>query len=313
MTIDLGSYSTKIGKGSETRVFPTTVAVDQRSGEIVEFGESARALKDRAPDHIDVVHPVSRGLITDLDLAARLLQLMWKEMGRTTGLFVRKPRVLASTNLSRLDRNVLNEAMPTSGSGAEFLPKGLACAAAAGRDPNSPQAVCVVDFGAEVTEVSVYAQRRVIRSQRASVGSNDLTKAIRRGASNQEGADLSWGQAEKLKENYFDLNGPSEATSSTKVTARDRVTGLPVELDIAHTSLVEWVTPLLEKQKSVLRAGLSDLPPRTASDIYQEGLVLTGGGSLQRGIEEFVHRAVGVKSEVTESAIEAATKGAVKL
>lgn len=312
MIIDLGSHSTKIGKGNKVQTFATSVAVDQRTGEIVEFGESARRLIDRAPDHLDLVEPVSRGLVTDLELAARYLELLWKRMGPLSGLLNGRLKVLTSARLSRLDRNVLNEALPTSGS-VDFVPKGLAGAVAADWDPDRSEAVCVIDFGADTTEVSVYAKRRVIRSEGAFVGSNDLTQAIKTRASSELGVDFSWGQAETLKKDFFHLESFDEQPRNLQITARDRVTGLPVEVEVTTKSLQEWAEPVLEKQRNVLRSALAELTPRAAADLYREGLILTGGGALQTGVREFVHRSVGVKSKVAKSAISAATEGARKL
>ena len=311
ISIDFGSKNTVVVLGDQTKILATALAVEEYTGDIVAFGDDAEAMRERTPPRVQIVNPVARGVVTDLEGARRYLQLVWSEIGRWSRLRPGKARMVSATNLGRLEKNVLLEALSGAGGGLpELAWNSLASAATTGRDIESPEAIAVVNLGAETTELAVFSAGRLLRSSMLSSGGEDLTRSIQRGASEDHGVDISWEVAESLKRDLGSACADTAVVRPKKVTARDRASGLPVELEVSTTELSRWTLSHLERLRAELKSTFSGLPPEVASDLYQHGIILTGGGALLPDMERFVSDAVGVKAVLTDQPLLASALGA---
>lgn len=313
MNLDLGSRTTQVGSGDQSKSYATCLAVDRFTGEIVAFGDEAEKLSERTATNTKVVRPVAKGVITDLDLAAKYLQLVWTDLGRWNRLKRGPLKVVTSTNLSRLGQNILAEAVAVSRKKPHFVLGGLASSTEGETDINSTSARAVINLGAETTEAAVFGSGRVLRSEFTPIGADELTRAIQVGISNDFGADIPWFLAEQTKRSFADIDPSQETGTSTDVVARDRLSGLPVSLTVKSSDIENWFQPYLSRLRTLLCQVFSDLPPQVADDLLQKGVLLTGGGALQRGIEEFVTSTIGIDARVAANPIESAVLGAEKL
>lgn len=308
MNIDLGSVTTRIGQGEYVKSFATALAVDEKTGRIVAHGDEAAVQRDRTPRGVRLVRPVRQGSVTDIDLACKFLRLIWSDVDRPGR---RGPtRVLTQGQPNRLEMNVLAEAVSIAGGTPEFIPNALACAAGQGIDIDSPNGLAILNFGAETTEVSVYAKSRLLRSELLNLGTDELTQSIKDGASNEFGADVSWWTAEQLKRTLGNLNPDHQSQAVESVVARDRLSGLPVEFKICTHNVRVWFKPFTNRLRGFLRQALANLPPRIAGDVFRTGLYLSGGGAKQNGIEELVHEATGVRATTLARPISGGVIGA---
>ena len=310
MIIDFGSKNTVLSIGNATKLVATAIAIDELTSEVVAYGEKADAIRDRAQSRVSVIQPVVRGTVTDLEAAKRFLRLVWSSLGKWEQIRGGRVRILTSTQLSRLDRNVLAEALSEAKSGRpEFVWKCLACAVQAGRDIDEPEAIAVVDLGAETTEIAIFSARRLLRSEMTPLGGSDLTRQIQRGASTAFGVDIAWSDAEDLK-HQIGTALPSAREASVTLSARDRISGLPTQIQISQQDIETWLRPSLSQLRTTLRDAFSGLKPQVASDVYHGKVILTGGGALLSGMEQFVSQAIGVDAVMLDEPIISGVLGA---
>lgn len=313
MIIDFGSKNTVLSIGNSTKCVATAIAIDELTSEIVAYGEDAAAIQDRAQARVTVIQPVVRGAVTDLEAAKRFLRLVWSGLGKWDQIRGGRVRILTSTQLSRLDRNVLAEALSEAKGGRpEFVWNCLACAVQAGRDIDDPEAIAVVDLGAETSEIAIFSARRLLRSEMFPLGGSDLTRQIQRGASTAFGVDIAWSDAERLK-HEIGAASPTDTAASATLSARDRVSGLPTQVQISQADVETWLRPSLNQLRTTLREAFSGLKPQVASDIYHGKVILTGGGALLSGMEQFVSQAIGVKADLMDDPIMSGVLGARNL
>ena len=311
--IDLGTVNVLVnvrGKGIVLQE-PSIVAISTAEHKIVAVGEEAKGLLERTPEAIDVRRPMRDGVIADYKVTLRMLQYF---MRRACGRFnIFKPRVMVSVPLgvTSVEKRAVREAALEAGAGrAHLIPEPLAGALGAEMPIGTPSGNMVVDIGGGTTEAAVITMNGIVAAGSVRVGGLRMDDAIiaylrRRfnllvGGPTAEAVKIGIGAALRLDESL-----------SMEVQGRDQVEGLPRTITVSSDDVVEALAEPLSAVVNVVKSVLEKTPPELASDIIDRGMVLVGGGSLLRRIDELISQETGVPAYIAEAPIACTALGAV--
>lgn len=303
--IDLGTASVLIyvkGKGIILRE-PSVVAVSADQGhQVVAVGEEAWNMIGRTPQNIQVIRPLKEGVISDYQYTEKMLKyFVQKTMGRR--LFKPIVAVCVPSGVTEVEKRAVKDAADQIGAReVHIIEEPLAAAVGAGLDIYRPSGCMVVDIGGGTTDIAVISMGGVVVDNSIKVAGDNFDEAIIRYMRKKYNILIGEKTAEEIKIKIGSASEKDEELS-LQVKGRHLVSGLPVSIEVfssdVRDALSESVGNILEAVHHVLER----TPPELAADIYEKGIVLTGGGSMLRGLDQRIQDAVGVDVFLAEDAI----------
>jgi rod shape-determining protein MreB len=312
LAIDLGTANTLVyarGRGILLNE-PSVVAVDTASNSVVAVGAEAKRMIGRTPDHIRAVRPLQDGVIADYDITAEMLRYIVRKVLRRRGAFT-GPRVVVCVpaGITGVEQRAVSEAAYAAGARrVHLLSEPMAAAIGAGLPVNQPAGSMVVDIGGGTTEVAILALGGVVASTSVRVAGDALDLAIVDHVRTQFALLIGERTAEELKISVgsaFPVAGPKSA----EIRGRDVGTGLPRNVTISGDELRKAMDPPLARIIAAVRATLDRCPPELAGDLAADGVVLTGGGALLRGLDARLAHELGVPVQVADRPLDSVVLG----
>ncbi len=310
--IDLGTYSTIVyskGKGIILRE-PSVVAKNMLTGEVLAIGEEAYIMLGRTPDNITAGRPLVGGVIGDYTTTEQMLRILLKRLIRYRSLF--KPRVVISvhTGATGVERRAVIDACKEAGAGEVYpVDEIIAAALGAGLPIDTPTGNMVVDIGGGTTSMGVVSLWGIVVRASIRQAGIDMDEAIARYLRRKSNLMIGERTAEEIKIKIGSLEKYENDPPSLEVRGRDLLTGLPQTVRVnAHEireALLEVVQVIEEKVKEVLER----TPPELSADIAEKGIVLTGGGSLLRGLDSYLSQSLGIPFKLVEDPISSVAVG----
>jgi rod shape-determining protein MreB len=181
-----------------------------------------------------------------------------------------------------------------------MVEEGLAAAVGAGVPVTDERASAVVDIGGSTTNVAVIANGTIVHASAERIGSSDIEAAIMDRLRRYRGLTIGLPTAERLKMELASATAPADPSQSLTVKGRDVQTGSPGAIDVAAEEVYGVTQAVLRKVADAVRETLAELPPEVAADIHDRGLILTGGGSLLKGLVEFMTAETRLPARVAE-------------
>lgn len=294
--VDLGTANTLVyveGRGIVLNE-PSVVAVDRQTGRVVAVGAEAHRMLGRTPGHIVAARPLRGGVIADFTATATLLKaLLQRAMPHRLGL---RPRmvVCVPAGVTTVERRAVIEAGYEAGARKVYLvEEPVAAALGAGLDIHRPGGHLVVDVGGGTTDIAVLSLGGVVVGASVRVGGDAFDEAIVRHVKRRYNVLIGERTAEQAKI-AIGTAVPPEADERFEVRGRDLVTGLPRTLHLTAAEIHEALEEPIGTLLAGLRAALERVPPELAADLVVGGMVLTGGGSLLRGLDRRIAEATGL-------------------
>lgn len=305
MGIDLGTANTLVhvkGKGIVLRE-PSVVAIQRDTGEVLAVGEEAKQMIGRTPGNIVAIRPLKDGVIADFDVTQAMLKYFIRKSIDTKS-FIR-PRVIVGvpSGVTEVEKRAVIDATIQAGAREAYLiEEPMAAAIGAGLPVHEPTGNMVVDIGGGTTEVAVISLGGIVTSRSIRIGGDEMDEAIIQYIKRTYNLMIGERTAEEIKITIGSAIAP-KIDETLDIRGRDLVTGLPKTLTIkAHEvqrALSEPVAGILEAVKITLEK----TPPELASDIMDRGIVMTGGGSLLRGLDELLFKETGMPVHIAEDAL----------
>jgi rod shape-determining protein MreB len=314
--IDLGTASVLVFKKGEGIVLhePSVVALDRNTNKTIAIGEEARLMLGRTPGYITAIRPLRDGVIADYDTTEKMLTYFIKKvMGKR--LFF-KPRVIVCipTGATDVEERAVRQATLASGAKQAFIiEEPLAAALGAGINIAEPTGNMVVDIGGGTSDIAVLSLGGIVCKTSLRVGGDKFDEAIIRYIRREYSLMIGERTAEDIKMRI----GTAWLTDRNRerdmeVRGRDLVSGLPktIRVSSAETwvALEESVYAVIDAVKKVLEI----TPPELASDIVNNGIVMTGGGSLLEGLDLLLSRETHLPVHIAEDAISCVAIGTGK-
>lgn len=311
--IDLGTSNTLVyvkGRGIVVNE-SSVVAVNRRNGRVLAVGEDARAMMGKTPPHILVTRPLQRGIIADFEVTEKMLRYFFDKVHDDRSLVVPRPRVIISVPLdvTEVERKAVGDAAMSAGAHEVLVvEEPIAAAIGAGMDISSPLGNMIVNLGGGTTEVAVISLNGVVTAKSISIAGEEFNKNIAQYARDVFNLLLGEGIAEQIKIEIGSAVEGEEAMQAS-MRGRDILSGLPREILVndaqIREALARSVKAIVEQVKGILEI----TPPELVADIYQKGIVLTGGGALLRGMDVAISRGTGLPVRVAEDPLTAVARG----
>ena len=308
--IDLGTANTLIyvrGRGIVLRE-PTVVAIDKYEGKVVAVGDEAGQMIGRAPENIVVVKPLKDGVIADFEVTQAMIKQFIKK-ANAGAIF--KPRVLVCipSGITEVERRAVEEAVMLSGAReVSLIVEPMAAAIGAGLPVSTPRGTMVVDIGGGTTEVAVMSLGGVVASDSIRIAGDALSSAIVNYLKREHSINIGDKMAEEIKIKV----GSAYDTGSTDefdAKGRDVSTGLPKTVTVTQNQIREAISENLEQILGAIKRTLENTPPELAADIMENGITLTGGGALIKGLGDYIKAATGIEAYVAEYPLDCVVVG----
>ena len=314
IAIDMGTNDVLLfvrGKGVQVRE-PTIVAVDKYTGKLLKVGREAQKMLGRTPASIVPIHPIANGVISDYDMTVAMLREL---IGRVTSFSLFKPRVLLTVpgSISGVEERALIDAAVEAGARKVYLVESaVATATGAGVDVSKPDGHLVIDIGGGTTETAVVSLGGVAECESIRVAGGEFDEAIVRYIRRRHNVLIGAKTAEEVKMSIGSVV-PRTETLVEEVKGRDLVTGLPKTVQVSSAELAE---ALMEPTRDILESihmVLERTPPELVSDISQNGIIMSGGGSLLYGFDRLVEEDTGIRTLVVDDPVSCQAYGAGKM
>ena len=281
IAIDLGTDTTLFfvsGKGIRLRE-PTIVAVDKQDGHLLKVGEEARRMLGRTPANIVAVRPITAGVISDYDMTSAMLRELIRKV---TSFSLFKPRVLVCVpgSISGVEERAILDAVIEAGGRKVYLVQSpVATAIGAGLEINRPDGHMVVDIGSGTTEAAVVSFSGVVESESIKIAGEAFDEAIIKYIRRKHNLLIGERTAEELKKSVGCVKERPDVVYE-EVKGRCLMTGLPRSITINSDEMVEALSEPVETILETIHMVLERTPPELVADISENGIVLSGGGSL---------------------------------
>jgi len=302
LAIDLGTSNILIymkGKGIILRE-PTVVAIDRDTRDVLAFGEEARRMIGRTPGNILAIRPLREGVISDYELVSYMLKgFVLKAVGKH--MFAR-PRAILSlpTGVNEMERRSIISTMFDAGMRrTQLLDRTIAAAIGAGLPIDEAYGTMIVDISAGVSDVAVLSLGKVVVSDCSKVGGDKLDDAIIRYLRRKHNLLIGERTAEELKINIGSAI-PRSDQLYMEVTGRNLISGLPKTMRITSDDVTEAIDEPLQQLIESIHGVLEHTPAELAADIFEYGILLTGGGAELFGLCEAIADALKVPCSVAE-------------
>lgn len=304
--VDLGTSSVLIyirGKGIVMRE-PSVIAIDtDLDSQVVAVGEQARRMIGRTPSHIITIRPLKEGVISDYRYTEKMLKyFIQKAIGRR----FRNPTiaVCVPSGVTEVERKAVRDAAVAAGARqpVHVIEEPIAAAMGAGLDIDRARGSMVVDIGGGTTDVAVLSMGGVVVSSSVKTAGDNFDDAIMRYVRKKYNLLIGQHMAEETK---IRIGAASEKVEkkTMEVRGRDLISGLPVGKVMESKEIAEALSEPLTIIIDEVRHVLEQTPPELAADIHENGIVLTGGGSLLAGMDKLMQDKIGVDVFVAEDAI----------
>ena len=312
--IDLGTASILVyirGKGVVLKE-PSVVAFDRDTNKIKAIGEDARLMLGRTPGNIVAVRPLRQGVISDYTVTEKMMKyFIQKAMGKKT---FRKPRiaVCVPSGVTEVEKKAVEDATYQAGAREVcIIEEPIAAAIGAGIDISKPCGNMIVDIGGGTSDIAVISLGGTVVSASIKVAGDDFDEAIVRHMRKKHNLLIGERTAEDIKIK-IGCAYPLPEVEYMDVRGRNLVTGLPKTVKVSSEDTEEALREITSQVVDTIHSVLEKTPPELAADIADRGIVLTGGGSLLRGLEELVYSRTGINTMTAEDPMTAVAVGTGK-
>lgn len=316
MAIDLGTASTIIAVKDRGVVLdePSLVAINELTEEIVAFGQEAADMSGREGRDIVVRAPLIGGVVADFERTKKMLAHFVRK-GKSGGSNLAIQAVMSMvSDVTHVEQRALLNAAGDAGIGKVFMmEEGLAAAFGVGVLPSDKRASAIIDYGAGSTNIAIVAKGSVVTSTSERHGSFEINDAIATHLRRHRGIQVGDETTEMLKTSFVSTFLPDDISKSIEVRGRDVQTGSPAAVEVTIGELYPVVEGVVRRIAQLIKDTLTELRPEVAADIYDRGVILTGGGSLLDGLDQYLRSYINLAVTVADEPRYATVKGLVKM
>lgn len=311
--IDLGTANVLVhvkGKGIVVNE-PSVVAVAERDNSIVAVGSKAHGMLGRTPGSVTVIRPMRDGVIADYIVTEAMLRYFLRKVTGGWTLFRPEVMVCIPVGATSVEQRAVQEAAEQAGARrpAHLIPEPLAAALGAGMPVDSPRGNMVVDSGGGRTESAIISMYGIVVSQSVRAAGDKIDEAIATYVRRRYNLAIGERTAEQVK---IEIGSalPLDPELTMEVRGRDQVSGLPKTISINSIEITQAIAEPLNLIIATVRGVLERTPPELASDVIDQGIILTGGGALLRNLDRLITEVTGVPCQVAEHPLECVALGA---
>lgn len=316
MAIDMGSSNTIIAVRGRPIVVdePSMVAVNKMTGEPVAFGLEAQEMLGREARDIQIVQPLVDGVVADFERTRAMLKNFVAEARSGFSQVSRRAAMSVLSGVTHVEQRALVAAAEAASIGrVHMIEEGLAAAIGAGVEIDDPRAYAVVDIGGGTTNFAAVVRGSIVYASGERLGSSDIDSAVTDFLRRHRGLIIGQLTAERLKLDLATASDPPEPSRSVTVKGRDVQTGAPGAIEVTAKEIHDVAQPVLRRIAEKVNQSLTELQPEVAADIYDRGIILTGGGAQLDGMELYLQQVTSLGVRIAEEPRFAIVRGLVQL
>lgn len=311
--IDLGTATVIVYLGNKGIVLkePSVVAINSNTGEVLSVGEEAYRMIGRTPNYIRAIRPLEDGVISDYDSTEQMIKYFLKKV---SGGAILRPRVsvCVPSGITEVESNAVVDSAVAAGARKVYLiEEPVAAAIGAGIDITRPNGVLIVDVGGGTCDIAMLSLAGIVSKTSIKVAGNKFDAAVTRHIRNTYSILIGERTAEMVKQeigNVYEAN----PNVKTAIKGRNLVNGLPQKLEISQADLYAPLNELAMQIVHSIQQVLERTPPELVGDVHSNGVVLTGGGSLIKGLPELITHHLHVKATIADNPVECVAIGTGK-
>ena len=308
--IDLGTVNILVYVKGEGIIVnePSVIVIDEQTKKPIAFGEEANKMLGRTPGKIRAIKPMKDGVIADFEMVETLLSYLLKKINIKNKIV--KPRIIicCPSNITEVEKNAIKEAAERTGAKKVFIEEEPKVAATgAGLEIGEPIGNMVVDIGGGTTDIAVLSLGNIVTSASIKTAGNTFDENIIEYVKNKYKLLIG----EKTAENIKIKIGTVKSTKKEKleIRGRDLIGGLPKTITITSDEVEEALKDSVNKIISMIKVVLEQTPPELASDIIENGIMLTGGGAMLQNLKELLEEELKVPVKIAENPLACVAEG----
>ena len=315
--MDLGTANTIIMQGDKIVVDqPSVVAIDRDTNQMIAVGERAKSMYEKTNDRIKTVRPLRDGVIADFSACEMMMRGLIKMVHSGRHLFSPSLRMVIGVPSGSTEvelRAVRDSAEHADGRDVYLIFEPMAAAVGIGIDVEAPEGNMIVDIGGGSTEIAVISLGGIVTNQSIRVAGDELTADIQEYMARQHNIKVSERMAERIKINVGSALSElpeEEAPEDYVVHGPNRITALPMEVSVCYQEIAHCIDKTVAKIENAVLQALEDTPPELYADIVKNGIWLSGGGALLRGLDARLEKKIGITFHVAEDPLLSVARGA---
>ncbi|MGL4534023.1 MAG: rod shape-determining protein [Fusobacteriaceae bacterium] len=310
--IDLGTANTLVYSKRHGKIVlnePSVVAVDRETRKVLAVGNEAKDMLGKTPDTIVAVKPLSEGVIADYDITEAMIKYFIKKVFGKYNFFMPEIMICVPIDVTGVEKRAVLEATISAGAKRAYLiEEARAAALGSGMDIAAPQGNMIVDIGGGSTDVAVISLGGTVVSKTIRIAGNNFDSDIIKYIKKKHNLLIGEKTAEEIKIKIGTAI-PLEEEETMTIKGRDMIMGLPKSVTISSEEIREALKDSLMEIVACVKNVLEKTPPELSSDIVDEGIVMTGGGSLIRHFTDLVSNCTNLKVRLAENPLESVVMG----
>jgi len=313
IAIDLGTANTLVyikGKGVMVNE-PSIVARSVHDGKIIAVGYEAKAMVGRTHREIETIRPLRDGVIADFEMTDGLIQGFIQKINMNR---LARPRMVicVPSGVTEVERRAVRDSGERANAREVFLiEEPVAAAIGMGLDISKPIGNIIVDIGGGTTEIAVIALNGVVTKEAIRVAGDEMDEAIIQWFRNEHKLDIGNSSAESIKKSVGSaMRVKSEVIA---VKGRDLVSGIPKTIEVSSDEVRQSLKDPINSIVEAVKRALELTPPELSADILDRGIIMTGGGSMLKGIDQLIRERTNVPVNIDEEPLLSVVKGTGKV
>lgn len=308
--IDLGTATVLVYKGQEGIVLrePSVVAVNTKTGAILSVGEEAHAMIGKTPAEICAIRPLSEGVISDYKMTEEMIKYFLRKSCQSN---IVKPRVALCvpslvTNVE--SQAVVDAAVAAGARNVYLIEEPVAAAIGANIDITQPNGHIILDIGGGTSDIAVLSLNGIVCKNSIKLAGDKFNEAIVRYIRSQYNILIGERMAEQVKFSIASVDRNAEDITFD-VKGRNLANGLPVRKTVTRSELLPTMMELVREIRDAVHSVVERTPPELVGDLFSNGLVMTGGGSLLHGFPVYLSAELKMPVRVAENPVECVAIG----
>ncbi len=318
LAIDLGTANTVVYLRDRGVVLaePSIVALETNNGitTVRAVGDDAKLMLGKTPENLRTVRPLRNGVIADLEVAEHMIKhFVTKARAKLGTRRMKSPEIAicVPSGSTPVERRAIRDAASNAGARKVWLiDEPMAAAIGADLPVTDPMGSMVVDIGGGSTEIGVLSVGGLSTSLSERVGGDQMDEAIMSYVRRHHNLHIGEATAERVKKDAGSAIAEEDGDLTVTVRGRDAVRGVPREVTITRADIAEALGGPVAQIVDVVRRALEETAPEIAADILDQGIVMTGGGSLLHGIDTMLSRVTGLSVRVADDPLNCVAVGA---
>ncbi len=315
IAMDLGTANTIITVNGKIMVDePSVVALDRNTKKMIAVGTKAKMMYEKTNENILTCRPLRDGVIADFNACEQMMRGLIRMVRTGHHLFSQSLRMVIGVPSGSTEvelRAVRDSAEHAGGRDVYLLFEPMAAAIGIGLDVEAPQGNMVVDIGGGSTEIAVISLGGIVTNNSIRVAGDDLTADIQEYMSRQHNVKVSERMAERIKINVGSalVELTENVPDDYVVDGPNRITALPMKIAVTYQEIAHCIDKSVAKIETAVLNALENTPPELYADIVKNGIWLTGGGALLRGLDKRLTDKIKIQFHIAEDPLHSVAKG----